>query len=78
MGRPREDTCGCDGKGKPLHELRQLIELMERKAMSTTRRIRSEIESYLRSSVMSVADDYWLDEERRSLYELLAMLQEEG
>ena len=30
MEKPRDDVCGCCGPGKPLHELRHLIDMLER------------------------------------------------
>jgi len=30
MEQPRDDVCGCAGRGKPLNELRRLIEMLER------------------------------------------------
>lgn len=30
MEKPREDTCGCGGKGKPIYQLQHLIYMLER------------------------------------------------
>ena len=31
MEKPRDDCCGCGGKGKPVYEMRNLIDMLERK-----------------------------------------------
>jgi hypothetical protein len=80
-----DDTCGGTGSGRPvgngpLFHLHHLIATVERqqeeKHRATVKRIIiSEIEKHMRSPRMRKAGDYWHEEERRSLCDLLVMLK---